>query len=83
MAKPMNLTVSIEEELARLDLKRQKQISNQVDAINRLLYEGSTYDNEMKVLHESLASCQEELDRTREDRDSLLREVEQLRGGKS
>lgn len=43
-----------------LDKRRQLQISNQIDTINRLL-NGGTYDDEMRILHEKLAECQAKL----------------------
>ena len=52
-------------EAAALDARRQKQISNQIDSINRLLeFQGRewTYDEEMRKLHEQLATAQARID---------------------
>lgn len=49
-------------EADELEARRQHQIQNQINSINRLL-EGSTYDDEMRTLHEELASTQAELDK--------------------
>ena len=42
---------------ALIDQRRQAQLRNQVQTINRLLA-GATYDEEMKTLHEQLAETQ-------------------------
>ncbi len=42
------------EAAAALDLRRQAQISNQIDSINRLMVDG-TYDGEMAALQRALA----------------------------
>jgi len=51
----------IRQEAAALDLRRQKQISNQIEAINRITT-GWTYDEEMSALHARLADTQVRLD---------------------
>jgi hypothetical protein len=43
------------QEVAALDARRQAQIKNQVDAINRLLRDGD-YGEEMRKLHETAAA---------------------------
>lgn len=40
--------------VAALDARRQAQIQNQIDSINRLLKDG-TYDGEMAALHDTAA----------------------------
>lgn len=47
-----------------LDDRRQAQIQNQIDSINRLLDNGS-YDDEMKALHDKLSQTRVELARAR------------------
>jgi hypothetical protein len=42
---------------ASMDLRRQKQIDNQIASINRLL-KGGTYDSEMAYLHGQLSRVQ-------------------------
>jgi hypothetical protein len=44
-----------------LDLRRQKQIANQIASINRLLKDGS-YDEEMATLHAELAKARSTID---------------------
>lgn len=58
------------EQARALDLRRQAQIINQVDTINRLM-QGGTYDEEMRALHEELASTQMELADARLELDKL------------
>lgn len=65
------------EKAAALDRRRQYQIQNQVDVINRLsgaLVDGSkwTYDQEMAKLHEQLAAAQYSVE-------VLTAELEELR----
>lgn len=55
-----------------LDDRRQKQIRNQVDAINRVMA-GASYDDEMARLHEELADTQSRLQ-------AALLEIRQLKG---
>lgn len=62
-------------EAAELDIRRQKQIANQTETINRLLVDGS-YDTEMAVLHQTLAETQAVLEQTR----ARLEEVERAIG---
>lgn len=44
------------DEIASLDIRRQAQITNQIDSINRLLKDGS-YDEEMACLQAELAEA--------------------------
>lgn len=45
------------DQVEALDLRRRKQIDNQIATINRLL-DGHTYDEELSTLHEQLAEAQ-------------------------
>lgn len=59
-------------EVGDLDARRQKQIDNQRQSIDRLLG-GSSYDAEMATLHEQLADAQARLD-------AATRELRALKG---
>ena len=50
------------DQVGELDARRQHQITNQIGTINRLLEGDSSYDQEMKTLHEALATVQAERD---------------------
>lgn len=49
-------------EADELDNRRRHQIENQIATINRLLV-GVTYDEELRLLHEQLATAQSRIDK--------------------
>lgn len=71
------------DEVEALDQRRQHQIKNQVATIDRLLEGDSTYDDEMRVLHEHLAAAQEERDSLQKRLDALEAELAHHNLGRS
>lgn len=56
-----------------LDLRRQKQVANQVAIIDRLLGEDATYDTVFQETVEKLSATQVELDAVRQELEELKR----------
>lgn len=59
-----------EDQVRAQDLRRQRQIKNQVDTINRVM-QGGTYTDEMRELHERLAAAEAEKERLEADLSAL------------
>lgn len=70
----MKIKTYTEEQVNEIDRRRQLQIKNQIGIIDRLLEGDSSYDDEMRVLNETLATTQQDLE-------AALRRVAELERG--
>lgn len=71
------------DQVAELDVRRQRQIDNQIATIDRLLEGDHTYDDEMRTLHEGLATAQAERDALQTRLDEVEAELSAALGKRS
>lgn len=68
-----------EDQVRALDLRRQAQINNQIQAIDRLLEGTGKYDDEMRALHNQLAELKTAYDLLLEREEALQEQLAQVK----